>query len=331
MITLQYESRFGLARGAVFVAGRPHIYMEGLDDDPSLGLLGTRQIARLKGRGGGVAFLDLADSGEAILDAPQEVLAKLADGQAVEIAIAAEARRDKLARARLVRPAPGEGLLRLSPAPALKDRLLIEAQVCFGQTPIEEEPDPQALDEAGEEAVAPRPDMAGGGRVHVERTRALIACDVDGAGLAEARARTNERAIAEVVRRLRLTSLAGLVVVDLIGRRHDDKRIRDVLLGAFGAEAATIIAAPTGKFGTLEFVRPWRVRPTADAPRALACALRLMRDASREARFRPGRILTLRAPADVLDIVRPRIDPSFDPLKPLLRLEAGPSCEVIAP
>jgi hypothetical protein len=331
VINLQYESRFGLARGAVFVAGRPHLYMEGFEDDPSLGLHGVHSIARLKGRGGGVAFLDLTDGGEAILDAPQEVLAKLPDGQAVEIAIAAEARRDKLARARLIRPAPGEALSRLSPPLSLRDRLLAEATACFGQAPIEDEADPQALDEAGDEAVAPRPDMPGGGRVHVERTRALIACDVDGAGLTEARARTNERAIAEVVRRLRLTGLAGLVVVDLIGRRHDDKRIRDVLLAAFGAEAATIIPAPTGKFGTLEFVRPWRVRPPADIPRAEADALRLMRDAARDARFMPGRILTLRAPGDVLDIVRPRIDRSFDPLKPLLRLEAGPVCEVIAP
>ena len=310
------------------MAGRPHLYMEGLEADTSLGLLGARSIARLKGRGGGIAFLDLADGGEAILDAPQDVLARLADGQAVEIVIVAEARRDKLARARLVRSASGEPLQRLSPVLSLKDRLIAEARGCFGDAFGEDSVDSDALDDAGDEALSPRPDMAGGGFVHVERTRALIACDVDGSGLAEARAKTNERAIAEVVRRLRLTGLAGLVVIDLIGRRHDDKRIRDVLLGAFGVEAATIIPAPAGRFGTLEFVRPWRVRPLADTPQALRQALGLMRDAVRETRSRPGRLLTLRAPADVLDIVRPRIDRSFDPLKPLLRLEVGPMCDV---
>ncbi len=330
MITLYHESRFGLARGAVFAGGRPHLYMEGLETDPSLALVGTRSIARLKGRAGGVAFLDLACGGEAILDVPPHDLAKLADGMAVEVDIAAEARRDKLARARLLRPAPSEPLQRLSPPMTLKDRLLAEARACFGDVAVEIETDEDALDDAAEAAMAPRPDMPGGGRLHVERTRALIACDVDGAGLTEARAKTNERAVAEVARRLRLMGLAGLVVVDLIGRRHDDKRLHDILRQAFGAEAAAIITAPAGKFGTLEFVRPWRACPSADRPLALRQAVRLMRDAAREARSQPGRVLALRAPADVLDIVRPHLAYSYDPLSPLLRLETGQSCEVIA-
>ncbi len=327
---LVHESRFGLARGAVFAGGRPHLYMEGLDHDPSLAILGTRSIARLKGRGGGVAFLDLADGAEAILDIPPPDLAKLADGAAVEIVIAAEGRRDKLARARLVRPAPGETPQRLSPVPSLGDRLLAEAKACFGDIAFETDADEAALDEAADAAEAATAAMPGGGVLHIERTRALIACDVDGAGLTEARARTNERAVAEVVRRLRLMGLAGLVVIDLIGRRHDDKRIRDLLTTAFAAEAAAIVTAPKGPFGTLEFVRPWRVRPPADTPLALRQAGWLMRDAVREAGSRPGHLLTLRAPVDVLDIVRPQIDRSLDPLSPLLRLEAGQACEVFA-
>jgi hypothetical protein len=330
VIVLHYESRFGLARGAVWADGRPHIYMEGLEADPSLALLGTRSLARLKGRAGGVAFLDLADGAEAILDAPPQDLAKLTDGAAVEIDIAAEARRDKLARARLIRLAPGETPQRLSPVQTLNDRLLAEARACFGDAPVAIAGEDAALDEAADEALAPRPAMAGGGAVHIERTRALIACDVDGGGLSEARARTNERAVAEVARRLRLMALGGLVVVDLIGRRHDDRRLHDGLRAAFGAEAASIIMAPAGKFGTLEFVRPWRVRPPADTPEPLHQAGRLMRDAVREAQFRPGRLLTLRGPAPVLDIMRPHIQSSRDPLSPLLRLETGPTCEVIA-
>ncbi len=330
MLTLHYETRFGLARGAVSVGGRPHLYMEGLEDDPSLGILGARQIARLKGRGGGMAFLELADGVEAVLDAPPQDLAKLAEGTAIEIVIAAEARRDKLARARLIRAAPGETVHRLSPVLSLKDRLLAEAGACFGDVGFEVDDDEAALDEAADQAEAVTANMPGGGRLHIERTRALIACDVDGAGLSEARAKTNERAVAEVARRLRLMGLAGLVVVDLIGRRHDDARIRTVLLSAFGAEAAAIIPAAPGKFGTLEFVRPWRVCPPADTPAALRWAGRLLRDAARQAKSRPGRILTLRAPAETLDIVRPRIDRSLDPLMPLLRLEIGQACEVIA-
>lgn len=330
MTRLYYEARFGLARGAVFVNDRPHLYMEGLEADPSPAVLGARSIARLKGRGGGVAFLDLAGGEEAILDAPPPDLARLADGTALDIVIAAEARRDKLARARLIRAAPGEAVQRLSPVQSLKERLLAEARACFGETAVEMDADEDALDEAADEVFAPQPDMPGGGRLHVERTRALVACDVDGAGLTEARATTNARAIAEVARRLRLMGLAGLVVVDLIGRRHDDKRIRHVLMSAFAAEAPAIVAAPKGPFGTLEFVRPWRVRPPADTPAALRRAVRLMRDAVRDARHRPGRLLALRAPAEVLDIVRPHIEHSHDPLSPLLRLETGQICEVIA-
>ena len=331
MITLCHEARFGLARGAVFSAGRPHIYMEGLQSDPSLGLVGARSIARLKGRGGGVAFLDLADGTEAILDIPPQDLARLTDGEAVEIAIAAEARRDKLARARLLRVAHGEAVRRLSPPLALKDRLQAEARACFGDVAVDEAADPDAIDEAGDEAMAPQPDLPGGGRLYIERTRALTACDVDGAGLTEARGKTNLRALAEVARRMRLMGLGGLVVVDLIGRRHDDRAIREGLMAAFGAEAAAIIPAPTGKFGTLEFVRPWRACPTADLPVALRQAGWLLREAVRQAQHRPGRLLTLRAPADVLDNVRPHLAHSYDPLTPLLRLEVGPACEVIVP
>jgi hypothetical protein len=340
MIAFYYASRFGLARGAVFVAGRPHLYMEGLETDLSLGLVGVSSIARLKGRGGGVAFLDLADGSEAILELPPPDLARLADGEAVEIAIAAEARRDKLARARLVRVAHGEALRRLSPPMPLKSRLLAEARACFGDATVDMGPAAAAdeiaerLDEAcdasGAGPAAPSSDMPGGGALHIERTRALTACDVDGGGLTEARAKTNLRAVVEVVRRLRLMGLGGLVVVDLIGRRHDDKAVHAALLAAFGTEAATIIPAPVGKFGTLEFVRPWRVCPPADAPATLRQAARLLRDAARQALHQPGRRLTLRAPADVLDRVHTCIDRSFDPLTPLLRLEAGPICEVNA-
>ncbi len=325
---LHYESRFGLARGAIFKAGRAHLYMEGLEADPSLGLPGTRSIARLKGRAGGVAFLDLADGAEAILDAPD--LAKIPDGTAVEVDIAAEARRDKLARARLVRTAPGEAPRRLSPVPTLKVRLLAEAEACFGTAEYDMDSDPDALDEAADDALAPRPDMPGGGALHIERTRALIACDVDGQGLAEARARTNERAVAEVVRRLRLTGLAGLVVVDLIGRRHDDRRLHEVLRTAFAAEAASIVVAPKNPFGTLEFIRPWRTCPPADLPSVLRQTGGLLRAAARQAEHTPGRMLTLRAPPEVLDKVGSRIEGSLDPLAPLLRLAPGPACEVIA-
>ncbi|MGZ3298272.1 MAG: ribonuclease E/G, partial [Asticcacaulis sp.] len=128
--------------------------------------------------------------------------------------------------------------------------------------------------------------------------------------------------------RLRLSGLAGLVVVDLIGRKHDAERLRAILTSAFAPE--TVIAGPIGKFGTLEFVRPWGACPAVDLPAALQVSDRLLREAARLAAHRPGRSLTLRATPDVLDIIRPLLKGSLDPLSALIRLESGPLAEVIA-
>ena len=65
MLTLHHEARFGLARGAVYKDGLPHLYLEGYKHDPSLGILGTCSVARLKTTAGGVVFVTLADGQEA--------------------------------------------------------------------------------------------------------------------------------------------------------------------------------------------------------------------------------------------------------------------------
>ena len=334
MITLHHESRFGLARGAICVDGRPHIYLEGYDEDASLGLLGVRSVARLKSKTGGVAFLTLADGAEAVLDAPQEVLAKLNEGAALEVIIIAEARQDKLARASLL--GTSEGVLRrLSPPQSLKERLLARAVAAFGDKPVEAVDDADALDEAEDAALNPSGALPEGGYLSVERTRALIACDVDSAGgegsatpKAFAKA-CNERAVSDIARRLRLSGLAGLVVIDLIGKRHDADRLRQLLQTGFGAEADRIIIGPIGKFGTLEFVRPWGACPLMDAKPALRAAHRLLREAVKRAEGEPGRLLTLRAPAGTLDIIRPLLAASHDPLSAIIRLEVAAKSEVI--
>lgn len=334
MITLHHEHRFGLARGAICVDGRPHIYLEGYDQDASLNLLGVRSVARLKSKAGGVAFLTLADGAEAVLDAPQEALAKLNEGAALEVIIIAEARQDKLARANLIGSSEGQPR-RLSPVQSLKERLLVRATAAFGDQPVETVDDPDALDEAEGAALNPSGPLPEGGYLSVERTRALIACDVDSAGgegiaTPKAFAKTcNERAASDIARRLRLSGLAGLVVIDLIGKRHDADRLRQLLLAGFGAEADRIIIGPIGKFGTLEFVRPWGACPLMDAKPALRAAHRLLREAVKRAEGQPGRLLTLRAPAGTLDIIRPLLAASHDPLSAIIRMEAAAKSEVI--
>ena len=119
------------------------------------------------------------------------------------------------------------------------------------------------------------------------------------------------------------------MVIDLIGKRHDADRLRQLLLFGFGAEADRIIIGPIGKFGTLEFVRPWGACPLMDAKPALRAAHRLLREAVKRAEGQPGRLLTLRAPAGTLDIIRTQLAASHDPLSAIIRLEAAAKSEVI--
>ncbi|MDI7774974.1 ribonuclease E/G [Asticcacaulis sp. EMRT-3] len=334
-MSLAWESRFGLARGAVFVHGRPHIYLEGLEVDPALDRLGAVSVARLRTKAGGIGFLGLADGAEAVLDAPQPVLAGLDEGAALEIEIVAEARTwlsgGKLARARLIAQATGDPRP-LSAPQSLHERLVAAAAALGAGDDGHDDPD--ALDEAEAEAFAPSGPMAGGGYLSLEPTRALIACDIDAGGhdgVATARAfakSCNERAMSELARRLRLSGLGGLVVVDLIGRRHDGARLTGLLRHAAGPEADRLVIGPLGKFGTLECVWPWTRRPLADsAASPLRAAHLLLREAVRRAE--PGRLLTLRGPQTVLDKVRPLLAGSHDPLAAVIRLETGTKPEVI--
>ncbi len=326
MIRLRYESRFGLARGAVFAGNLPILFLGGLERDPAIGVLGTRSVARVTGVGA-VSFLALADGAEAVLDAPQAVAAKLTEGAMVEITITAEARAGKAAVARWIAAAEGDPR-RLSSVLTLKERLIERAQTLLGATPVED--DDGDLDAAADEALSPSGPLPGGGHLWIEPTRGLIACDVDtGAQGRDAAKRANEAAVTELGRRLKLSGLAGLIVTDLVGRKHDAERLRALLTEAFSPE--DIIIGPIGKFGTMEFVRPWGTCPAAHVPAALRTAARLLRDAVGANDGRPGRLLTLRAPHDVLDIMRPLLKGSLDPLSPLIRLEPGPIPEIIAP
>ncbi|MCR6660281.1 MAG: ribonuclease E/G [Asticcacaulis sp.] len=333
MITLHYESRFGLARGAVCIDGKPHLYAEGYEHNQSLTMVNVRSVARLKSKAGGLAFLSLADGSEAVLDVPQEVFAKLVEGTALEIEIIAEARQEKRARARLIGAAQGEPR-RITPVQSLKDRLLAKA-AAFGDF-VESIVDFGALDVAEGGALNPSGPLPQGGYLSIERTRALIACDVDSAGgegvltpKAFAKA-CNERAVSDIGRRLRLSGLAGLVVIDLIGKRHDADRLRQLLLAGFGPEADRLIVGPVGKFGTLEFVRPWGATPLMDTIRSpVRAAHLLLREAAKRAESELGRLLTLRAPAATLDIIRPLLSASHDPLSAIIRLEVAAQHEVV--
>jgi hypothetical protein len=119
-------------------------------------------------------------------------------------------------------------------------------------------------------------------------------------------------------------------VVDLIGRRHDGERLRNDLLAAFGAEAAHINIAPIGKFGTLEFVRPWGACPLRDDLSPAGEALYWTRQAVTVSEQDRGRRVLLRVRQPVVDVLRPLLAGSLDPLAPMLSLEVSAKPEVIA-
>lgn len=328
MITLYYESRFQLARGAVYKDGLPHLYAEGLEHDPSCGVLGTRSVARLKKRAGGMLFLTLAGGDDAVLEGPQATLDKLTEGAAVEVEIVAERRGpEKLARALFVAPSEGAPR-RVSPVLSLKERLLDRARRAFGDAEVTMAADRDAVTEARAQALDPSGPLQNGGFLSVEPTRALIACDVDSAegetslaSTPKSVARTcNELAVGDLPRRLRLSGHAGLVVLDLIGRRHDFDRIKALLLEGFGGEAGTIVA-PIGKFGTLEFVRPWGARPLRDASQKTGDALYWMFKAVALSEQDHSRIIVMRLHDRDIKVLKSLIAGSLDPLAPMLRLE----------
>ena len=328
MITLYYESRFGLARGAVYKDGLPHLYAEGLEHDPSVGVLGTRSVARLKKRAGGMLFLALAGGEDAVLEGPQAAVDRLTEGAAVEVQVVAERRGpEKLARTRYIELSDGAPR-RLSPVQTLQDRLLNRVRDLFGDMPVTVQADRDAIMEARNQALDPSGPLPNGGFLSVEPTRALIACDVDSgqgepslAATAKSLARTcNELAVSDLPRRLRLSGQAGLVVVDLIGKRHDAGRLKELLLAGFGSEPG-IVVAPTGKFGTLEFVRPWGASPLRSDSQKMAGALYWLFAAIALSEHDHSRSIVLRLYDRDIQILKPLIAASFDPLAPMLRLE----------
>jgi Ribonuclease G/E len=300
------DPAIGETRAAVLRDGRPERLLIRRDDgtDPRL-RQGAGVRGRLRARGAGVAFVDLGDGREAVLTG---ATGALAEGAAVDLEITAEPRRDKAATARLLGPAAGPPAL-LRPAPDLPARLAAWAP----GVAVETGPAARAvIDLAVEEALAIETRLPGGGRLTIEPTRALVAVDVDvadargqpgsaGAGRQTAR-RLNLTALAETARRLRLSGLGGLVVIDLIGADLDGEEIRTAARSAFAPDAPGVTIGPVTRFGALELARPWRETPLRETlldpdgrPSALTAALALLRAIERAGAADPGARLLARA------------------------------------
>jgi Ribonuclease G/E len=331
--SLYLDRALGESRGVVKLDGRPERLLIARTDDPPGQNLGARSVARVRrvDRSLASAFLDLGEGPEAILPLTGEART-LAEGAAIEVKVTVEARRGKGAVMRFIAIAEGTTRL-LSPAPSLIERLAGFAPGC----PVTEGGEARDAADAAEDAVlAIEHALPGGGAIAIEPTRALTAIDVDlGAASGDARQaarRVNLTAIAEAARLLRLKSLGGLIVFDLIGASHDGAALTKALAAAFEPDQPGVSIGPISRFGVLQLTAPRRARPVAEiicdasgAASPATIALRLLRALEREGRADGGARLTgFCAPATAL-AASPYISSLADRLGSRFEIRADPS------
>ncbi len=223
-------------------------------------------------------------------------------------------------------------------APALAERLVLHR----GRTPLFEG---RGLSEAIADALAPRVALQGGGALIIEHTAAATVIDVDsgpGDGRRDARAAAlavNLAAAAAVARQVRLRSLAGPIVIDFVGMRHREDRLKvEAVLAAALAEDRDSEVLGWTRLGHLELVRKRRHAPLLEllfepAPNGgwrrtpLTIALDALRALAREAAAAPsGRVWRLRVGPEIAAILAARAGSAR------LELEArlGRAIEVVA-
>jgi len=278
------------------------LYLERAHEDARRAVIGERlgaQVRKLDAGAGG-AFVSLGAKGEGFLRLkPGETFA---EGAAVVVEVAAEARRGKLARVRLAgegdAPASGVAGWRASlnggAAAAVEDRAAGDSEIGA----------------AFDEALSASAVLRGGGRLQSERTEALIAADIDTAGRnarggkAAAALAINLEAAGTLARQMLLRGWGGLAVLDCVAPVDKDAggRIRAAFLEAFreisGRQVKALAPSP---FGLMEISADWQVTPLAermqDGPQRVALdGLRQLEAAARAQRM--GRLsLALPPPA----------------------------------
>lgn len=327
----------GETRAVVTLDGRPErFFLERIDDGdaPQLDRRYAARLARIE-QAIGAAFLDLGDGFEALAALTGEAKT-LTQGALIEVEIIAEARRGKLAQARVVGAAQG------APGALGPRRRLLELAMAHApsQAVTEGAEARDLADEAESQILALEHALPGGGSLAIEPTRALVAIDVDlGARAGDPRRaarQANLTAIAEAARLLRLKGLGGLIVFDLVGAGHDGPSLGEAARRAFAPDEPGVGLGPISRFGLLQIATPWRITPLAERlcdPRgvvsAATVALRLMRALEREGRADGGARLIARcaplvaaAAAPYAEALKGRIGPRFE-----LRAEADRAAE----
>ncbi|MEO1662124.1 MAG: ribonuclease E/G [Pseudomonadota bacterium] len=206
------------------------------------------------------AFCELTSGEEVFLRLKDR--AGFTEGAHLIVEISSEARADKLAR------------VSRSSVPPTSISAFDAWQNDVGASDTELIEDRARVDAVFEDSLNEQAALPGGGRLFIQRTRALTAVDVDTAGRlhkgsAAAQALSvNRDAAVEMVRQISLRRLGGNVILDCVGPNNGDanSKIRDVIRTAFDevglASAKVLKPSP---LGLLEAAVPWRYQPIGDA------------------------------------------------------------------
>lgn len=114
------------------------------------------------------------------------------------------------------------------------------------------------VDEVIEQALSPIAPFAGGGKLIIEPTAALVAIDVDAGPMSASQA--NSTAVDAVAREVRLRALAGPMIVDLIPAKGRSSMVERLKAAVEADPVPTTVSGLTPE-GRLEFNRR-RVRPS---------------------------------------------------------------------
>lgn len=239
-----------------------HLLIE-RDDDVAQHRFGARSAGRVVAVDAGLkgAFVDLG-APEPFGFLPLRKSDRVVVGEKLEVEVSAEPREHKGATLRLIGAGEGEPRL-LRAGPTVAETL---ARLAPGIEPRTGAAAMRASLEAEEEALAPGALFAHlGVRLAVERTRALVAVDIDHAAAPgrdgrRDKARANREGLMQAARLIRLKGWGGLVAVDLVGTGHDGAAMLVAAKAAFGT-GPEVGYGPVNRFGVLMLSLPWRTTP----------------------------------------------------------------------
>lgn len=237
-------------------------------------VVGARLAARI-GRaepGAGGIFIEIPGSAGAFLRVnpgqigSNRVIPVPSEGSSVTVEVISEARAGKLARVKLTQPDDPSSR---SGADAWRASLPGSAAA-----PVEQSvPGDSIVAAAFEDALAPDVTLPGGGRLRIDRTRALTAADIDSAGRAakgSAAARAlslNREAATALAREILLRGLGGLFVLDCVSplTKETSGRVRDAFVQAWSRMSTRPVKALTpSPLGLMELSTGWWTTPLAD-------------------------------------------------------------------